>query len=369
MTNDRSYAFLRFVGWLISPRLTCICLALLMALTFCGTLYQVDHGLHAAQVRFYDSYFLLLGGFLPFPGTQTVMAVLLVNLLGYLIKTLILYRIRVGILMTHLGILMLLIGGAITHHFAEESHLTLQEGETSSVSASYGEWELALWMQEGPMRDVLAHDADNLKPGQTLAFPNTDVRVTVESYFQNARAFRAPMENPPLNTRSITKLEPTAISREQESNLAGGIFTVQAGDSAPQRVLLYGEDTFPIGKSTLALRHRRYPLPLAVTLEDFERDFHPGTQMAKWYSSRVAIVGEGVQREVTISMNKPLRHREYTFYQASYAEEPTGWQSSTLAVARNYGRLVPYVATSIVALGMMVHFISAMLQRRKRSSP
>ena len=84
------------VQWLFGPTLTCICLAFLIVLVFLGTLYQVDHGLHAAKHRYFDSYFVLIGGFLPFPGTQSVMLVLLVSLLGYTANLLLAPRFRPG---------------------------------------------------------------------------------------------------------------------------------------------------------------------------------------------------------------------------------------------------------------------------------
>lgn len=370
----RSPTLSRVVGWLISPALTCWCLAFLIVLTFAGTVYQVEHGLHAAQERFYNSYFLLLGGFLPFPGTQTVLAVLTVNLLGYLVKMLLFDHLKPGIVLTHLGILMLLIGGAITHHYAEESQLTLQEGETSSVSAAYGDWEIAVWRTTGAERDVWAQDADALQPGDRMTFPEPGVTIEVEAYHRNARAFRGGAEDPPLNAMGITRLDPARLEKEPGQNVAGGIFTVHAEGISPLRVLLYGEDTvrtpIRIGGDdyTLALRHKRHPLPLAVTLVDFHRELHAGTQMASSYSSRVRVAGEGGERDVTIAMNKPLRHRGYTLYQASYSELPDGRQSSTFAVARNYGRLIPYVATSVVVIGMIVHFVVMMVRPKRRAA-
>ena len=102
--------YLRVWRALISPRLTVICLAFLIVLTFVGTVYQTDHGLHEAKLRFFDSWVAFLG-VVPFPGTQLVMAVLLVNLSGYLLQVLARDHMPFGILLTHLGILLMLLGG------------------------------------------------------------------------------------------------------------------------------------------------------------------------------------------------------------------------------------------------------------------
>lgn len=361
----------RAVGWLISPVLAVVCLAFLMVLTFWGTVYQVEHGLFAAQERFYNSWVFFVLGVIPFPGTQLVLTVLTVNLLAYLVTLLLQPRLQAGILVIHAGLLLMLVGGAITHHFAEESQLTLREGETSSASASYHEWELAFWKQDGEVRTVHAVDTARLRPGEAVRFDALGVTVTTEQYHRNARAFQAavPPAGAPESRLGITSLQPGRPAKEPAENVAGGLFVVQADGQEPVRVLLFGDDTAPRafaladGAYTLALRHRRSPLPFVVTLLDFKREMHPGTTMARAFSSDVEVNADGVDRTLTISMNKPLRDRGYTLYQASYREDEDGAQWSTFAVTRNYGRLLPYISTAVIVLGMIWHF-AAMLARR-----
>ena len=364
----------RFIGWMVGPRLTVYCLGFLFVLTFWGTVYQVEHGLFAAQERFYNSWLILIGGFVPFPGTQLVLTVLTFNLAAYLITML--GKSTIGILLTHAGLLMMLIGGGITHYFAEESQLTLTEGASSNVSASYHRWELAVWKQEGPVRDVLAADADHLRAGDRVSFAAAGLTVTVEDYHRNARAFQsvAPATNAPLNALGISSLRGARLAKEPAENVAGGIFVVETEGAEPVRLLLFGEDssatTFKQGEAEwyLALRRVRTPLPFVVTLVDFIRELHPGTTMAKAFSSKVEVKDAGVDRTLTISMNKPLRDRGYTLYQASYSEQPGQPQASTFAVTRNYGRLIPYVSTAIIVFGMIWHFVAVLVRRVRRSA-
>ena len=48
-----------------------------------GTYYQVDHGIHAAQLRFFDSWWFDLveaeGIYVPFPGGLSLMSALTMN--------------------------------------------------------------------------------------------------------------------------------------------------------------------------------------------------------------------------------------------------------------------------------------------------
>ena len=77
---------------------------------------------------------------------------------------------------------------------------------------------------------------------------------------------------------------------------------------------------------------------------------------------------KGVDREVTIWMNNPLRYAGEAFYQSSF--EP-GKKLTILQVVRNDGWMLPYLACMIVGVGMTVQFGSHLLgflRRRQRSA-
>ena len=63
---------------------------------------------------------------------------------------------------------------------------------------------------------------------------------------------------------------------------------------------------------------------------------------------------QDVVRDALVEMNQPLRYQGYTFYQASYADLEGGAELSTFAVTRNHGRLIPYVATALTVLGLVM---------------
>src|SRR5688572_17826741 len=98
-----------------SLRLTVVCLAFSVLLVFLGTLAQVEEGLYAAQARWFRSFIVWFdffgwrpGGFkpvLPLPGGYTVGIVLLVNLIAAHIKRFSWGANKVGIQLTHLGVI------------------------------------------------------------------------------------------------------------------------------------------------------------------------------------------------------------------------------------------------------------------------
>lgn len=84
---------------------------------------------------------------------------------------------------------------------------------------------------------------------------------------------------------------------------------------------------------------------------------HPGTDIPKEYSSYVTRLGGGVEREVHVTMNAPMREAGHTFYQSSYGKESDGRVFSGFAVVRNPSDRVPIVACSILGVGMTLHFL------------
>ena len=64
-------------------------------------------------------------------------------------------------------------------------------------------------------------------------------------------------------------------------------------------------------------------------------------------------------------MNEPLRFKDYTFYQASYQIDAMGREASTLAVVKNGGRLLPYIATFVTFFGLAYHFLIAAFKYKR----
>ena len=83
---------------------------------------------------------------------------------------------------------------------------------------------------------------------------------------------------------------------------------------------------------------------------------HPGTNIAKSYSSEINLIEDKISRRVLIKMNEPLRHGGYTFYQASFVDG-LDRETSVLASVKNYGRLFPYISSIIMSIGLLMHLL------------
>ena len=94
---------------------------------------------------------------------------------------------------------------------------------------------------------------------------------------------------------------------------------------------------------------------------------HPGTNVAKSFSSDIMLNENEISRKVLIKMNEPLRHYDYTFYQASFIEGD-GKDSSVLATVKNHGRLFPYISTIIMCIGLLFHMLFMVSGRLRKEN-
>ena len=79
--------------------------------------------------------------------------------------------------------------------------------------------------------------------------------------------------------------------------------------------------SFPSGDYEVAYDVDRKAAGFELKLDDFDVGFDPGTEQASSFVSQVRLTDEaqGIKDQPhTISMNEPLDHRGYTFYQSSY---------------------------------------------------
>jgi hypothetical protein len=124
--------------------------------------------------------------------------------------------------------------------------------------------------------------------------------------------------------------------------------------------------SFPSGTYKIAYDADRKPLGFELKMVDFQRGFDPGTEKASRFSSDVLLTdkADGINdRPIHISMNEPLTHRGYTFYQSSFIREEdprtgrqTGRVQSVLQVGLNPGRRVMYAGCLMVVAGAFVQF-------------
>lgn len=387
----------RVFKMLASLKLTVVLLALAMLLIFVGTIAQTRLGVWQAVDAYFRSWVAMVdpGLFvrgdgtdirIPIPGGLAIAAAMIVNLLSAHAVRFKATRKRIGVLVLHAGLIVLLAGEFVTGFLADEGLMAIDEGDTSSFIQDIRNAELAFIDRRDPDHDrvvtvpgwMLARAAAD---GESITDARLPFTVRVESWFPNSALFRADGDTPAtdgigLDARAEPAPRVTGVEGAQSDTPAAyvtllhdgeeiGTWMVSAALIDPQRVEVGDESLW------LALRYRRTYLPFTLHLNDFRHDIFTGTTIPKNFSSDIRLVDPAreTDREVRIWMNNPLRYAGLTFYQASYKPDGSG---TVLQVVRNPGWLLPYIACVLVGGGMTWHFAQSLigfLRRRTKHGP
>jgi hypothetical protein len=380
----------KIVDLFTSLKLTIVCLAAGMALIFAGTLAQVHLGIHEAQQRYFQSILVWWppdgrGFKIPiFPGGHLIGAVLLINLIAAHVKRFRWSWGKLGIHLTHAGLIIMLAGGLFTDLFAVESHMRLERGDTKNYSEDQRHMELTVIdTSDNDLDQVTAIPETVLRQNRTIDHWSLPFRMVVRNFYQNSRLrmlSEADTGARPIANQgpgAMIAVEPiprtTGMDERDVPSAAIEIIPKDSGGSLGTWLIsdaLGAPQTFSCGGRTwmIAMRTARHYKPYSVTLQKFTHERYAGTEIPKNFASKVTLIDpeRSVNRDVLIYMNHPLRYRGETFYQAGFQKDDS---ATILQVVHNPSFIAPYVACIIVAAGLLVQFGSHLIgfsrQRRK----
>jgi hypothetical protein len=369
----------RAIRFITSLRLTVVCLGLGILLVFLGTLAQVNEGLYNAQARWFRSFFVWWGPQganwqIPLlPGGYLVGTVLLVNLIAAHIKRFQKTWKKLGIHITHAGIILLLLGQLATDLLSRETQMSFAEGESRNYSMSSRYNELVFVSDAGEAEEVIAVP-DNLLAGRDeIKHEKLPFSIRVKRYYINSDVRpRAPMvdkDPPPASSGfgpDVTLLPLPETKKMDEQNVPAVIFELLGPQGSLGtwlgQIKLRDQEIKVGGKVwKMTLRFERHYEPFSVTLLKTTHKVYPGTDIPKDFESRVRInnPAKGESREVDIYMNNPLRYAGLTFYQSQMGRDELDKSRGTsgLMVVRNPGWITPYAGCVMVGGGLIIQFM------------
>jgi len=366
--------------------LATITLLLLGLLTWFATLEQIDHGLYPTLNKYFHwkSVFLLpeINGKtvpLPLPSGYWVGAVLLVNLiLGGVI------RIRkgwshVGNLISHFGIIFMLIAGGVAHHFSERGNMAVGEGESSNTAEDYFEYVVELTEIKQatpvPITVIRGDQIKDLEPGKTRIFrlPEFPFDLEIGGYLVNAQPVsiheRAPDKQQQKADGYYLMEKPGEVNAEANTAACYARILYRDGKKSDPFIVA-GASFHPFSLRledrvfTVDMRKRLWPMPFTVKLDKFTADFHPGTSSPAKFVSEVTRIENNVEAKVTIQMNEPMRYEGLTFFQASYGPPGAGpgeKMYSVFEIVHNPADHWPEYSLYIVSFGMLITFLQKLI--------
>jgi hypothetical protein len=200
--------------------------------------------------------------------------------------------------------------------------------------------------------------------------------IRVKNYWAKCQLFSRPggnaidvHANQGMLAGTIVTPEPTVTDTERR-NFPGVVVELLNNQGSLGTWLLWATpenpgETISVGNKTyqLAFQFKRYYEPYTISLLKFNHDIYKGTDIPKNFSSRIRLVNptDNEDREVLIKMNYPLRYRGITYYQASFDERMPKKPATVLQVVKNPGWLTPYLACIMIALGLIIQFMSHLI--------
>lgn len=341
----------------------------LMLLLVAGTIVQRWMGLWPAIDTFFSGFIIWFGP-LPLPGAYTLLGLLSLNLiLKFLLKSD--WRlIKSGIHLAHLGAIILLFGGLITAISAKEHYMLIPEGDETPYIYSYTDRSLTIY-KDGT--EILRRPFKNIRKG---ALENVPFTLKITDTCKNADILKRE-DSPAYDTdqtyqgmANFMALKCRTRGPEPETDLTGLEFEISgtdqdgiyiAFDGMPQPIELTKD-----GQSfRIMFGKDQDVLPFSIKLDDFVEQTYSGTNIARSYHSDITIRDESTTWPARIEMNEPLRYKGYTLFQSSFEKAP-GFEATILAVVQNKGWIFPYLGTLLLALGLLLHLVLVVYERKVR---
>lgn len=392
----------RVINFFSSVRLTVTLLALATLLVFFGTLDQVHIGIQGILEAYFKSWIAVwkwpeqwwaydtLKWFrLPMPGGNTLGLLLIINLIFGQMRYFRYTWKKAGIIAIHIGVILLLLGQAITDRMQREYRMVIEEGSSANFlingGADYKASELAIIETTDPAKDkVLAIPGGLLKDGYELERPEIPFKVVVHHFYRNAD-FETGAANPVFTT-GVGKTQSLGVKKLDETH-AMNAFNLTCADVelvgatesigrmlvsiAPAPLFRNQRVTVDGREFVVDLRMARRYLDYAIHLENFSYDRYPKTNSPFNFSSDIELTNATTkeQRDYKIWMNHPLRYDGLTFFQADWAD---GGKITVLQVVENIGKWIPYAAFIILSLGLLFQFFVSLiffvLKRQKQQA-
>ncbi len=283
-----SQSFHKTLNALAHPRIAFYLLPVIMALLVIGTVAQKYMGVHTAQITYFSSFYFWLGP-VPLPGGYIVFGAFTLSLLAKFIARSDWSWPKSGIILSHLGVLILLIGGFVTVLSAREGYMAIGEGETSQFIYDYHVRELVIAQENGdhfiiPFTEAQKGDVYELDFDVMIL--NKCDNCTIERREESAQDKGS---RPLLGMAQFMALKEIPSLKETEQNISGITLAIENAQNPEQNGVYIAFEGMP---RPIEINHndKRYQIvlgkqqrlmPFSLELIDFTKESYPGTNKAR----------------------------------------------------------------------------------------
>lgn len=302
---------------------------------------------------------------------------------------------RIGVLIGHLAIVFMLVAGVVSLYLKKEGAVWVREGRTVDEFQSFHNSVIEIERvrpapADGRRSVMVIPDTQfaDLTAGKGRAFTSDKLPfdLVVMNYLHHCEPRREPDPGPMMvdgyRLQELARRNPRTGKVLEHENLLNGAYlkVVDKKSQEEQTGIVWRGElapwTFKVGDEEFAVSigRRVYALPFDVTLEKFIRETHPGTDQARSFSSQVIVKHDGQSgsgESKLITMNQPLRHGGFAFFQSSFdveAADRGGVQASMFQVVSNPSDNWPLYSLIAAGSGMLIQFVWSLVRFIKREN-
>jgi hypothetical protein len=286
---------------------------------------------------------------------------------------------RGGIILIHLGLIVMMVSEWITGVSAVEGRMSIETGKSSNQVIYPRDSELAIVDRSRPdLDDVVVVPSRFLRAGEVIRNELLPFEVETIRYLENSTLVKpVPDQRNPatqgagLHRMAVEQPETAGTDSEQRVEMPSAYVTLrQKGTGQVLGTFLVSAALNPQWIQAndkpyeIALRFKETYRPFRLHLLEFIHENYEGSETPKNFTSKVQLRDpeRGEDRQVVISMNEPLRYRGETFYQADWLRDGQRDLGTILQVVSNPGWLMPYISCVMVGLGLLLHFSMHLVQ-------
>lgn len=371
--------------------LAVILMLILFLQTWLATLEQVDYGLHATLRKYFDpeAWYILgelrlpdfMGSIpltIPMPGGYWVLALFFINLLlGGIVRARKGWK-KAGTLISHSGILLMILSAGVTEVSEQRGTMDFFEGESSNVAQDYYEYVVEISERTNGMpTEVHVIRGEHLMdlvgepaPVRTVRLPELPFDMQFTRYAKNSRVMSVNEMPVPANANVIDGyfVFERPSDKNAEVNIAACYAKVLPREGEPEPSFILSGDVFhphtvKVGDRVFVFQLRKFlwTMPFTVRLDKATAEYYPNSTKPKRFESMVTRIENGSEAKFEIKMNMPMRYEGLTFYQRMMGRENAQIENSRpysqLEVVRNPADKWPEYALYIVTFGLLVHFV------------
>lgn len=343
------YLFKETALFLSKNIIFCILIILFSLILIFSTIIQKEINIDSACQKYIFANVIWVIDFFPIPGGKIILILIYMSLIIRVISEKF-YLKKFGTFLIHLGIIILLSGSIITYLYSEEGILKLKQEKNEIFLKLKNKYKINI-NNEFANKEFLIN--------KNKIFDLKDFKLKIIDIYNNSEISHKefPINEENKNLINYFNIKEIPMFIEKKKNKIILLISILNGN---KNIFIYLDKNkkkhIKINNIIYTISFGNYikKLPFSLKLMEAKKINYLNSNQAKLYKSKLLIKDKDINWFYNIEMNKPLRYKNYTFYQTSFIEDLSG-KKIILTVTKDYGKLFPYISCFIIFLGFIIH--------------